>query len=224
MKNPNRFFPKLFTLIILTSLFLLPVFQTQAETSVIPTKWVTNALKAVKLADLLNDANKLGNAAKLLNRSQSVGELKDALKTIEGIRDLPDQLLTQYANELAGLAKAKDKTGAERKLKEVAKIVGKVTTQTGEILYRGGNNFDGFAGGLRTKDGLVQSGYSLNTNYLDTNVIRKGGAHTLDKLPEGLKIEQKGSVGHYELKPINESMPVYDYQKLVDQIKLTPIQ
>jgi len=77
MKNPNRLFLKLLTLIILTSLFLLPVFQTQAETLVIPTKWVTNALKAVKLADLLNDAKKLGNAAKLLNRSQSVGELKD---------------------------------------------------------------------------------------------------------------------------------------------------
>ena len=101
-----------------------------------------------------------------------------------------------------------------------------VTNENGDPLHRGGNKFNGTDGGLRiSENGTVKSGYSLNIDPENTNVVNNGGAYTLNNLPEGLKIVQQGNdLGHYQILPVDSSMNHVDYQKLVDQIGLTPLK
>jgi hypothetical protein len=96
-----------------------------------------------------------------------------------------------------------------------------ITTENGEPLFRGGSTFES---GLRVDaNGKITSGYSLNVNPNSPNVVNNGGANALQgELPPGLKVVQQGSAGHYQILPVNPTMPVNEYQNLVNQIKLTP--
>src|SRR5205807_2530069 len=96
-------------------------------------------------------------------------------------------------------------------------------TESGQVVYRGGDNFADQSG-LRFKDGKLTSGFSVNIDPLNNNIVNKGGAHILDHLPDGLRLVQRRTdPGHYELLPVNPNLSKDQYLNLVGQINLSPL-
>ena len=103
----------------------------------------------------------------------------------------------------------------------------KVTTKSGKVLYRGGDDLleNINDGEITIENGMVQpgGGPSLNT---DINfAIKKSngrGAYTLDKIPEGLGLKRsRHNKSHYVIQAL-KPMPEEEYIALLKTIKLTP--
>ncbi|WP_066496637.1 hypothetical protein [Abyssisolibacter fermentans] len=91
-------------------------------------------------------------------------------------------------------------------------------------VYRGGNNFTVKPNEVKTNKntGLVKTTHSVSLDTNPNTVSKFGGAYKIDNLPEGLKIIQRGQrLEHYEIVPAYD-MPLEQFQKLLNQIKVSP--
>jgi len=117
--------------------------------------------------------------------------------------------------------KAKGKNGVESGANVLVEYGGNKVP-----IYRGGNNFILKANEIKInpQTGLVKTthGISLDVN---TDVISKfGGAYRIESIPEGLKIIQRGQrLEYFEIVPAYE-ISVEQFQSLLNQIKVKPIE
>jgi len=178
MKNPNIFFPKLLTLVILTSLFLVPVFQTQAETLVIPTKWVTNALKAVKLADLLTVAGLTsiygsGSATREAGLLALKKIAKESGLTLDEVMEVADKVAGNYkvgsVQEFKDFISKLDKDSFDNFIKEVKRGVEEVAQWS-----------------ARTIIGATKQTY-INKFSVPTKQIQEKFKHAKELFPDEMK-------------------------------------
>ncbi|MCL2082462.1 MAG: hypothetical protein FWH04_04400 [Oscillospiraceae bacterium] len=91
-------------------------------------------------------------------------------------------------------------------------------------VYRGGKNFTVKASDIKFDNkGNVKTshGVSLHVDPKNKNIVNNGGAYRIDSLPKGLKIVQRGNKPeHFEIVP-TKAMPLAEYQKLLNQVKVT---
>jgi RHS repeat-associated protein len=94
--------------------------------------------------------------------------------------------------------------------------------------YRGGNSMEMSAADLKSSvdkvtGSMKEKGLSLNTNHLDANVQKYGGAWevNLSTIPKELQIKFTSGT-HFELAPKQAGMSLADYQNFVKQVELYP--
>jgi RHS repeat-associated protein len=91
-------------------------------------------------------------------------------------------------------------------------------------VFRGGNSLMVKPNEIKIKDGLVQPTHGVSVNVNSDDVAKFGGAYEVKNLPSGLKMLQRGKdVGHFEIVP-TKAIPIEDYQKLLNQIELSPVK
>jgi hypothetical protein len=72
--------------------------------------------------------------------------------------------------------------------------------------------------------GLLRTDRGLSLFDDPARVQRFGGAHRVEFIPEGLRVQQRGrDPGHYELMPA-EPMPFERYLELLDQVVLLRVE
>lgn len=112
----------------------------------------------------------------------------------------------------------------------VARVAGVVdeAANGAKVFFRGGNSFEMSAYDISASvdkvTGLMKKrGVSINTNKLNSNVQKYGGAWeiNLESLPKELTIKRTSGT-HYEIIPGVEGMTLETYQSLIRQIKLKP--
>ncbi|GED68496.1 hypothetical protein BRE01_21980 [Brevibacillus reuszeri] len=72
------------------------------------------------------------------------------------------------------------------------------------------------------KTGMVKTTHGVSLDVNPDTVSKFGGACRIDSLPDGLRIIQRGSrAEHYEIVPAY-NMPLDQFQKLLNQIIVSP--
>ena len=104
-----------------------------------------------------------------------------------------------------------------------------VNTEINNIqYYRGGNSLKIREGvDVKAVDGLIHplnkagkpQGLSINTNRLEPNIQRYGGAFPIKRIPSDLQILQSGRLGHFVIAP-KAPMRLERYQHLLNDIEL----
>lgn len=96
-----------------------------------------------------------------------------------------------------------------------------------QTLFRGGSDLTprpGIDVLIERNTGLLRTDRGISLFDDPAKVERFGAAYTVESIPEGLKIQQRGrDPGHYELMPA-EPMTFERYVQLLTQVVLRPVQ
>ena len=93
-------------------------------------------------------------------------------------------------------------------------------------VYRGGNSFTVKPNEIKIdpKTGMVKTTHGVSLDVNASTVSKFGGAYRIDSLPDGLKIIQRGGrAEHFEIVPAYD-MPLDQFQKLLNQITVSPVK
>lgn len=88
------------------------------------------------------------------------------------------------------------------------------------MVYRGGDDFTVKSNEIKInpETGNVKTSHGVSLDINAESVSKFGGAYKIEKLPEGLKIIQRGMrAEHFEIVPTYE-MPLETFQNLLNQI------
>lgn len=91
-------------------------------------------------------------------------------------------------------------------------------------IYRGGSSFQVKSGEIKIDPatGFVKTTHGVSLDVEPGTLVRFGGAYRIESLPEGLTIIPRGKrAEHYEIVP-TYNMTVEQYQKLLNQIVVSP--
>jgi RHS repeat-associated protein len=93
-------------------------------------------------------------------------------------------------------------------------------------VYRGGNDFTVKPGAAKIdkETGLVKTTHGVSLEVHPANAEKFGTPYKIESIPEGLKIEQRGvRLDHFQIMPAKQ-MQLEEFQKLLNQVKVSPIK